>query len=257
MNGSGRAGNGRGNNRKRPFRHWNKENNAWQEKELSLQGSGTSQKNDVSKGSDNSQRNRTFHRGTGRMHEKRTNNRGPDSENQSHLNRGGLSKRNGQGLWGEKVTFVERPKWVPPVMNTEPLPVPVCPWCGKPIRDISSAIADKDTDAPVHFDCVTARVALGENLEQGETIVYIGGGRFGIVSFGNQNLQGKMPDRPQTAGSDPADEVRMGPDRRSAGSPPAGLDWNHDFKIKKVIEWESKDKRAAWRATICDHYSVT
>ena len=228
MNGNGKAGNGRGNNRRRPFRRWDKENNnTWQEKEQYSQGSDASQKYDASKGSDNSNRNRTFHRSPNS--EQKVHGRGINNDNRQ--NRGGPSKKNNPV---EKAAFVERPKWVPPIMNNEPLPVPTCPWCGKPIRDISIAMADKDTGVPIHFDCVTARIASGENLEQGETIVYIGGGRFGIVCLNDRDSQGRTQDHNQT-----------------------GPYLNHDFKIKKVIEWENKDKRAVWRSEISEHYSVT
>ena len=141
-------------------------------------------------------------------------------------NRGGFTKRGGENTREERASYVERPRWVPPKMSTEPLPVSVCPWCGKTIRDMSSAIADKDTGEPVHFDCVAARIAFGEKLEKGETVAYIGGGRFGIVAFGS--------------GGVPQNKTEHG-----------------DFTIKKIIEWENKDKRAEWRSLICDHFSVT
>jgi hypothetical protein len=109
-------------------------------------------------------------------------------------------------------------------MSVEPLPVPDCPWCGKPIRDFASAIADRDTGLPVHFDCVAARIAREEKLEKGDTVAYIGGGRFGVVhasGISGKGGEGKF------------------------------------FTIKKIIEWENKDNRAEWRSTISDHYSVT
>jgi hypothetical protein len=114
-------------------------------------------------------------------------------------------------------------------MNTDPLPVPDCPYCGKPIRDISVAIADKDTGVPVHFDCVAGRIAGGESLEKGDVVAYIGSGRFGIVNAESRS------------------SLRDSHDRNS----------DLDFKIKKIIEWEDKDKRADWRSLICEHYSVT
>jgi len=89
-------------------------------------------------------------------------------------------------------------------------------------------MTDKDTGAPVHFECVTARIAGGENLEKGEVLTYIGGGRFGIVSFGYSG-------------------------ESTGESHPVG----HDFKIKKIIEWENMDKRAEWRSVICEHFSIT
>ena len=229
MSGNGRAGNGRGNSRRHSFRRRDRNNDNWQEADASggephipeaarfrngarpAAGSGRSS----SQGNVASERRA----------------REPGFENQGRQNRGGVSKRNGENSRRERASFVERPKWVPPKLNTEPLPVPDCPWCGKPIRDLSQAIADKDTGAPVHFDCVAGRIAQGENLGKGDTITYIGGGRFGIVCFGDQTSNGS--------------EVR--------GSSPAG----RDFKIKKIIEWESKDKKTEWRSLICDHYSVT
>jgi hypothetical protein len=72
----------------------------------------------------------------------------------------------------------------------------------------------------VHFDCVLARLMEGEMLERGDTITYIGGGRFGVVHFGDiQNQRG--------------------------------------FSIKKIFEWENKDNRAEWRSLVSDHYSGT
>ena len=201
MSGSGKAGNGRGNSRRHPFRRREKNNDTWQEEESLAPG-----------------RNNAFDKKI----------REPAAENQGRQNRGGFSKRNGDSSRKERAPFIERPKWTPPKMNTDPLPVPDCPWCGKPIRDLSQAITDKDTGVPVHFDCVAARIGEGERLEKGDTISYIGGGRFGIVCFGGENSQ----------------------DRNTASG-------RHDFKIKKIIEWENKDKRAEWRSVICDHYSIT
>ena len=191
MSSSGKAGSGRV-NRKRPFKR--RDNDTKQEKDLSGQTSG----------------------GDPRSGRVQTGNsmKGSNPHN----------KRGGENARGERVSHVERPKWIPPKMNTDPLPVSYCPWCGKPIRDISSAIADKDTGNPVHFDCVTARITFGERLEKGDTVAYIGGGRFAIVSF---------------------------------GSPGAPSSTERNFTIKKIIEWENKDKKTEWRSVICDHYSVT
>jgi hypothetical protein len=120
----------------------------------------------------------------------------------------------------------ERPRWTPPKVSADPLPVPECPWCGKPIQDISAAITDKHTGQPVHFDCILARIAEEENLERGDEVSYIGGGRFGVVHF-----------------SHAPDTQRKGEIRK--------------FTIKKIFEWEDKENRAEWRQSISDHYSVT
>jgi hypothetical protein len=126
----------------------------------------------------------------------------------------------GEKFEKSRVSYFERPHWVPPKLNEEPIPIPDCPWCGKPIKDISTAVSDKNTGEAIHFDCVIARLSEGENLESGDAICYIGGGRFGVVHFGTaQN--------------------------------------NKDFKIKKIFEWENKDDRSEWRRSISDHFSVT
>jgi hypothetical protein len=131
--------------------------------------------------------------------------------------------------WIEKKRggFVERLRWTPPQLSAEPLPVPNCPWCGKPITDIASAIADKHSGEPVHFDCVVERIGGGEVLEAGDEITYIGGGRFGIVNFTDSPDRQKKPGAPRS------------------------------FKIKSILEWEDKENRAEWRQSISDHYSVT
>ncbi|MDR1899077.1 MAG: hypothetical protein LBQ55_03620 [Treponema sp.] len=116
--------------------------------------------------------------------------------------------------------FYDRPRWTPPLRPAGPLPSPDCPYCGEPIRDISQAVTDRGSGAPVHFDCVIARIAEGEALEDGDSVTYIGGGRFGIVHFNN-----------------PGELQR--------------------FRIKKVLEWEDKENRAEWRRDISDHYSLT
>ena len=113
----------------------------------------------------------------------------------------------------------ERPRWTAPELPANPITTPDCPWCGKPIKDITTAICDKDTGKPVHFDCVLARITGTENLELNDSICYIGGGRFGVVHYNNP------------------------PDTR-------------DFTIKKILEWEVKDENNEWRRPICDYFSV-
>jgi hypothetical protein len=130
----------------------------------------------------------------------------------SPISEGKLERRRG-GLF-------DRPKWVPPVPSSDPLPAASCAWCDKPIKDISLAISEPDTGKPVHFECVINRIIERETLENGDTVSYIGGGRFGIVHFNNP------------------------PDTR-------------DFTIKKIFEWENKENRSDWRVTISEHFSIT
>jgi len=85
---------------------------------------------------------------------------------------------------------------------------------------LPSALNDKESGAPIHFDCVLARIAEGESMAEGEKVVYLGGGRFGVVAFEN-----------------PGDLKR--------------------FRVRKTIQWEEKDKRADWRRLVTDLYSAT
>jgi hypothetical protein len=134
--------------------------------------------------------------------------------------------------------FIDRPKWTPPQVSTEPIPVPECPYCGKPIKDLAVAIADKDSGRAVHFDCIIGRLAKNETLERGDSIAYIGGGRFGIVHF--------------TAARENSSSQR----ERRGGSGPGKAE-SQTFTIKKIFEWENKEERADWRKLLADYFSVT
>jgi len=62
--------------------------------------------------------------------------------------------------------------------------MPLCPLCGKPVYDLSTALtASREAAEPAHFDCVLDRVAASESLAAGEKIVYLGSGAFGVVVF--------------------------------------------------------------------------
>ena len=139
-----------------------------------------------------------------------------------HRENSGHDKKESQKPQQEKkqVQLQERPKWTPPKIPSDPLPSPPCPICGKTIRDIATAIAEKETGRAVHFDCIIARITQEEKLEKGDSVSYLGGGRFGIVYFNNAGESKK-------------------------------------FTIKKVLEWENKEIRADWRSAVSDHYSVT
>jgi len=135
-------------------------------------------------------------------------------------------KKHGDSLFSEgkseknRLSLHERPRWTAPVLPANPITTPDCPWCGKQIKDITTAISDKDTGLPVHFDCVLLRIAEMENLELNDSVCYIGGGRFGIIHYNN------LPD-------------------------------TRDFSIKKILEWENKDGNSEWRRPISEYFSIT
>jgi hypothetical protein len=67
-------------------------------------------------------------------------------------------------------------------------PAVSCSVCGKNIRDMSSAIKEKDSGQPAHFDCIIKKIAETETVKEQEKIVYLGSGKFGVIhSENNQN----------------------------------------------------------------------
>ena len=94
-----------------------------------------------------------------------------------------------------------------------------CARCGKPIKDLSAALADKTDGKPVHFDCVLNFLKQNETLQENEAISYIGQGRFAVIKY--------------------ASMVTM-----------------KEFSIVRIIEWEDKNQRAEWRGTIADRFSL-
>ena len=231
MSNSGKAGHGRGNNRRRSFKRRENDGDTWQKGDLSGWGAGRPANGK--------------HPETGAAEQDaNASGRTQNSENQNK----NINPKKGV----DRTPHFERPKWIPPKANPEPMPASNCPWCGKPIRDISSAIADKETGAPVHFDCVISRITFGERLEKGEMVTYIGGGRFGVVSY--KNLTPVNKDTQERAEA-PSESHRIDSQRFKDDRSPAPI--GRDFAIKKIIEWEDKDNRAEWRSVICDHYSVT
>ena len=91
--------------------------------------------------------------------------------------------------------------------------VPKCPYCGQNVRDILTAIAIENDEAPTHFDCVIKKISEEESLQPKEKVCYLGNGSFGIVYFKNP--------------SDP-----------------------RQFTIKKRIQVEAEKKEIEWRTTV-------
>lgn len=93
-----------------------------------------------------------------------------------------------------------------------------CPKCNQPVTELASAITDKATGKPMHFDCALETVQSQEHLENGDKVIYIGQGRFGVVNFPNVH------------------------------------DTKH-FTIRKIIDWEDKEKHSSWRDEMSDLFS--
>ena len=131
--------------------------------------------------------------------------------------------------------YTERPSERIKLYEGEPVE---CSFCGKPVTDVASALADRTTDKPVHFDCVLDYLAEHETLSAGQSISYIGQGRFAVISS-------KVPASVQ--GTSAAGAVASGAAAAGAPSP--------RFVIERIIEWEPRDKKYEWRANIADAYS--
>lgn len=94
----------------------------------------------------------------------------------------------------------------------------VCPICEKPIEDLASAICDKASGKPAHFDCILKKLTESESLAPNQRVAYIGQGRFAVISSENPS------------------------------------DTKH-FKIEKTIEWEDKNNPLDWRGEMAELYS--
>jgi hypothetical protein len=94
----------------------------------------------------------------------------------------------------------------------------ICPLCGKPIDELTSAISDRSTGKPAHFDCILEQLNKSESLGENDKVTYIGQGRFAVLHFDN----------------------------------PRDL---KAFKILKTIEWEARDKKLDWRDEMSGLYS--
>jgi len=145
---------------------------------------------------------------------------GKKDDNQKHNRKKRPENLFSDGRFERERLPYERLRWSAPTLPANPITTPECPWCGKQIKDITTAVSDRDTGIPVHFDCVLARIAEMEKLELNDTVCYIGGGRFGIVHYNNP------------------------PDTR-------------DFTIKKIFEWEPKEHNYPWRRPISEYFSLT
>jgi len=62
---------------------------------------------------------------------------------------------------------------------------PDCSICNNPIRDVSAAVTDQETEKPAHFDCIIKKLSERESLESQEKVIYLGSGCFGVVKIIN------------------------------------------------------------------------
>lgn len=135
-------------------------------------------------------------------------------------NRGGNrhNNRHGQDRREKKVELTTEEIANQEAIKAMKAKTPECPMCHQPITELVTALADKESGEPVHFDCVLNKIQAEEKLMPGQKITYIGQGRFAVVYFPNVH------------------------DTRN-------------FTIERIIEWEERDKKFEWRSEIAGLYS--
>ncbi len=141
-------------------------------------------------------------------------NSGRQKQSPGQRDSGGSSRQRSPQNGGREPRRERREEIIPlPV-----LPTPQCARCGQPIQDVTSALADRESGSPIHFDCAIEFLQGAENIKPEEKIVYIGQGRFAVMVF----------------------------------ETPSDL---RKFKIVRTIEWEKRETKAEWRADIAGQFS--
>lgn len=166
---------------------------------------------------DKNRRNKKYSNWNNQKNNSQQNNRNNRNDRNDRSERNEPEKKSFQfnhTLYEDEASRRERQKAIQEIKAREV----ICPKCNQPITDVASAMADKATGKPVHFECVLAEVEKNENIGPNEKIAYIGQGRFGLLYYEN---------------------IR---------------DQRH-FTIKKIIDWEDKDKKSEWREEIGSLYS--
>jgi hypothetical protein len=119
----------------------------------------------------------------------------------------GFSRNRGRDQQAERR---ERDEPIPSEPKTPP---PPCPACGKPVYEINSAIAERESGLPAHFDCIITRLIEQEKPAPTERVIYLGAGAFALIEVGPTPNMTK-------------------------------------FTIKKRIQYEDKEKKLEWRKAL-------
>ncbi len=125
---------------------------------------------------------------------------------------------NKKNLYDDIIVLKRKPSLKKKRKPEEPIekieyPKYTCSKCGEEIKELSSAIGDKDTGNPLHFKCVFEFLKNSEDLKEKEDLIYIGNGNFAIVHIENPNNK-------------------------------------KNFKILRLIEWENKNQEYPWKKEI-------
>ena len=130
----------------------------------------------------------------------------PGGQGPRQPNRRERGRRDGRGP-------VDRQRGEKPREPSVARPLPECPICGRPVRELAAALTHRPTGAPAHFDCILKELRDTNELAPQEKLCYLGGGTFGILQF-----------------------------RPSGGA--------NRFTIRKRIPYEEKDSHQEWKKTL-------
>jgi hypothetical protein len=128
---------------------------------------------------------------------------------QSGQRRGGGQRRDARPGGSQQRSQEQRR----PQRPETPMVYPDCPVCGKPVRELASALTHRVTRQPAHFECVMKELRDSNEVAPQERICYLGGGCFGVLEF-----------------------------HPSGGS--------NRFVIKKRIQYEEKETPQDWKKTL-------
>jgi hypothetical protein len=193
-NPGGRNRNNNGNNRNQNNSNSNSNRNSGNSK--SFGSSSPSGSNGNSVGSADGNKNKNF--------KNRNKNRNRNRNKNYNRNRPNAAKGNNRKSNNFSYKPVDpKPEWE----------IIDCPLCGKPVKDLYTAISLNDeSDKRAHFECVIKDLESKEELEKDEKVCYLGKGSFGIIR-----------------------EIRNG------GS---------NFFVRKRIQFENENITAGWRKDI-------
>jgi len=102
--------------------------------------------------------------------------RAPQEKEPPGSRRGGPRRDSSQPPQGKAAEH--RPARPQPV-----LPTPDCPICGKPVRELASALTHRASRQPAHFDCIVRELRDSTEIAPQEKLCYLGAGTFGILEF--------------------------------------------------------------------------
>jgi len=108
--------------------------------------------------------------------------RAPQEKEQQGSRRGGPRREPGQAVPGRGGPGKQADHRAarPP---QPPLPVPDCPVCGKPVRELASALTHRVSHQPAHFDCIVRELRESTEIAPQEKLCYLGAGCFGVLEF--------------------------------------------------------------------------